>query len=189
MKKLILFPFIALLLITLISCEKDQFEPVTSLSGEEEMVTTRANATVPFKAEIYNIIDLTQVVVDSNGTMHDIVNGTGNVTHLGKCTFFAVSTVYFAFADPPVDPPFVQDATIIFTAANGATLVGELVGTTSPGIFPVFFVGNGTYEITSGTGRFAGVTGSGTYSYVASIDPDTGVLSAENVYIGTLTNP
>ena len=196
MKKLILFPFIALLLITLISCEKDQFEPVTNLNDEEEMVTTRANATVPFKVDFHNTINSDYTFFDDEGNLNEEINGLGIGSHLGKCTLYSLTKVYTGSA-PPIspDPPtpvgsYHQVGTMTFTAANGATLEGHYWGPTTPCTLEegCFFAGGGDWLITSGTGRFEGTTGIGTYAYIAIMDGD-GQVTSELKYTGTLTNP
>ena len=195
MKKKILFPIIALLLLTLISCEKDQFEPFTNLNGEEEMAT-RANATVPFKADFINTINPEYTFFDEDGNLNEEINGLGKGTHLGKCTFYSLTKVYTGSAPTtPPDPPtpegfFHQVGTMTFTSADGSTLEGHYWGPTTPCSIEegCFFAGGGDWLITSGTERFVGTTGIGTYSYIAIMDVN-GNVTSELEFTGTLTNP
>ncbi|MBK8706028.1 MAG: hypothetical protein IPN33_22360 [Saprospiraceae bacterium] len=109
------------------------------------------------------------------------IPSNGKATHLGKSTWFSVSQVHNTFIE---EAPWDQTGTSIFTSADGSTLVGTFVGTTGPqGDSP--FVGAGTYVIESGTGRFVGASGNGTYSYVVAPD----FSSAHLVFTGTITKP
>lgn len=178
MKKLLVLPILALLF--LLSCEKDQAEPVAGFDGQQELITTRANATVPFKG-VYTTHPVITEIDPNTGTMTAEIPSEGTATHLGKSTWYSDSQVFNIFIEPPL---WDQTGTSIFTAADGSQLIGTFVGTTGPeGDSP--FAGSGTYVITSGTGRFEGATGSGTYWYVAAPDLSTAHLE----FTGTLTNP
>lgn len=175
MKKFALFSMLAFLLLVLVRCEKEQL-----LSGTEypdALVTQRANATVPFKG-IYTTHPV-PISTDEDGTMIFEIPSEGTATHLGKSTWFSLSTVYFVTTTPP---PWNQDGTSIFTAADGSTLVGAFEGTTAP-LEDSPFSGSGTYWIDYGTGRFEGATGGGTYWYKAAPD----LSSAQLEFTGILT--
>jgi hypothetical protein len=78
-----------------------------------------------------------------------------------------------------------QTATSTLTAANGDELVLEIVGsvqfTGGPTDLVIF---TGTWQVDSGTGRFAGASGSGTYTGSATI-PVGGTLTLT----GTISRP
>lgn len=183
MKKLLLIPILALLFAAMISCEKDQAIP----AGEaDEMVTTRANAAVPFKA-VYITSPVITAVDPDDGTLTIEIPSTGKGTHLGKSTWYSDSFVYDTAEDE--DGPWEQDGTSIFTAADGSQLIGAFEGTTGPTADSPF-AGTGNYWIDYGTKRFVGAMGSGTYSYaVFSVDPETGAMKARLEFTGTLVNP
>lgn len=160
---------VTLLLLGLSSCQKDSAEPTeTSNTG----VTERAPST-PFKASYKTN---PQVVGVANGILTLAITGEGKATHLGKSTWYAdswVDTNQF---------PFLQTGDMEFTAANGDQLFGTFSGTAIPDASgKVNF--EGTYEITGGSGRFEGATGSGNYSGWAL--GDVGQLEFD----GTLNNP
>jgi hypothetical protein len=78
-------------------------------------------------------------------------------------------------AEPP-NPQWSDNMT--FTAANGDKLFGTYVGWGTGIPDPKFW---GTFEISGGTGRFEGVTGSG--AYWGEVTGETGML----YFDGTLT--
>ena len=100
--------------------------------------------------------------------------GSGQATHLGRSEWSGV-TNFNVYLDPI--PYWSHDIT--FTAANGDQLFGTMEGAaTLPEV-------QGTFEITGGTGRFAGVTGSGTFWGWSDGSGSNDLIS----YTGTLTKP
>ena len=194
MKKILFLPFLALLIMGLVSCEKELIETENGFDSQELMSTIRSNgkATVPFHGVFANSIDPDSTYFDEEGNLHEFMTGIGHASHLGNCTLHASTTVYTGFyLEPPPEPPYIQNGdNMTFVAADGSTFTCSYAGTTSPGTPPVFFAGDGTWEINEGMGtkRFVGTTGSGTYSYVAIMDAD-GNVSSEFEITGTLTNP
>lgn len=182
MKKLLLLPILALLFAAVVSCEKDQAIPA---NAADEMITTRANATVPFKATYITSPDVKGV--STTGTLTIVIPSEGNATHMGKSTWYSDSYVYDTFLDE--DGPWDQDGTSIFTAADGSTLVGAFEGTTGPTATSPF-AGTGRYWIDYGTKRFEGASGEGDYTYeVFYVDPVTGAMTARLEFTGTLVKP
>jgi hypothetical protein len=117
-------------------------------------------AVVPFKAT-YDMSPRI-VGVDANGCNIQELPGVGQATHLGESTFYSD-----AAACPRT---LTQSGDMEFTAANGDRLFGYFSGSiafTQPGIADFW----GTYSITSGTGRFEGVTGTGIYWGSAQLAP------------------
>jgi hypothetical protein len=103
------------------------------------------------------------------------LNVAGNVTHLGKCTLRIHSLADVSGAVPIPLPP----STGVITAANGDTVSFTLrwtVQEVASGVFDVL----GPLEITGGTGRFRGVTGSGEYG--GRLDANTGACAFEGTY-------
>lgn len=113
---------------------------------------------VPFKA-FYNMSP--QIVgVDENGCNIQKLPGVGKATHLGE------STLYSDARGCPATS--TQFGSLVFTADNGDQLFGDFSGQTELSFPNVRFYGN--YQIfPTGTGRFEGVTGSGTYEGTANL--------------------
>ena len=136
--------------------------------------TTYAGGTVPFHAAI----DTTPVVVGGSQTTLDLViTGTGQGAHVGRLEVDGPSHVDLVTA--------TQTGTSTLTAADGSTFDFSFAGTvgfTGPlPTDPVTF--QGTWRVTSGTGRFENATGGGTYS--GSAAGPSGVLFLS----GALSNP
>lgn len=110
-----------------------------------------SGAEVPFKA----IIHTSPVIlgVEDNCLVVQIP-GEGSVTHLGETTWYGDMLACF---------DGTQFGPMEFTAANGDELFGAFEGTWT-GMPPEPVTFQGTFWITSGTGRFEGVTATGTYS-------------------------
>jgi hypothetical protein len=86
--------------------------------------------------------------------VHITVNGEGQALHMGRTEASTTNQVVNLITG-------VGTATYTLTAANGDTVRIEMaVHTEFPSSTSVTF--SGTYEVTGGTGRFSGATGSGT---------------------------
>ena len=106
--------------------------------------------------------------------------GEGRATLLGASTWEGPSSV-----DLTQLPP-VQTSTAVFTAADGSQFTMLAIGVGLPGPDEVYDVGfEGTFTLSDGTGRFAGISGSGVYSGFASNSLGVGEIS----YDGTMTLP
>lgn len=81
------------------------------------------------------------------------ITGEGNLTHLGKTTFEALSTLILT---PP--PPFSLDGTSFFIAANSDTLFTEFSGNSVPQESGLVLV-TVYHTIVGGTGRFVDANG------------------------------
>ena len=86
--------------------------------------------------------------------------GSGTASHLGNSTI--VGTVQAVGPASSCSDGFAARHMITLTAANGDQLF-LVVTDDSCQVAPGVYEGTGTYEITGGTGRFAGATGSGTF--------------------------
>ena len=120
-------------------------------------VAAAAGAVVPFKAHYQTYPE--PVGSPTNGILTLAIPGEGQATHLGRSTWYADMQVDLS------QVPNVQTGTMVFTAANGDQLFGTFAGNSTPPTGPVEFWGD--FEITEGTGRFEGVTCTGTYSGTA----------------------
>jgi len=123
------------------------------------------DAVVPFHATYAT--QPTPVGPPANGVITLAIPGEGKATHLGESAWYANSWV-------DMKPyPWIQTGEMEFTAANGDQLFGTFAGEGVPtGATSVRF--EGKFTITGGTGRFEGVTGTGTYHGTA--DGNEGML-------------
>jgi hypothetical protein len=179
MKKLVFLPILVLLLLTGVSCEKNLVEPQTNILDQESTNARKSRPIVPFNGNYITSPEFVSID-QTTGTQTFRIPSTGNATHLGRSSWYSDSDVLNTFQSPP----WIQTGTSIFTAADGSKLIGTFSGTTGPTATSPF-AGSGSYVITSGTGRFVGTTGNGTYSYVAAPDLST----AQLVFSGILENP
>jgi hypothetical protein len=112
-------------------------------------------------------------------SLHISVTGQGNASHLGATS--AVTDNQVVNLDDGS-----ATATYTFTAANGDTVVLEMVFQTTDIPGGVSFAGD--YTVAGGTGRFDGATGSGTLEGSAIFTgPNNGVGSAS--VTGTISSP
>lgn len=170
MKNNLLLLAVTLLLLGLSACRKDNTDTATGISGT---AATDRDPVTPFKA---TYTTNPQVVSVIGGVITLSITGEGKATHLGKSTWYAdswVDTNQF---------PFLQTGDMNFTAANGDQLFGNFSGIAIPDANGKINF-QGTYDITSGTGKFEGATGSGNYSGWAL--GNAGHLEFD----GTLNNP
>jgi len=174
-----------LLLATLVLCfsscqndlvpvpENDAFQ----YSNDDELLKKgKISRTVPFKGKYttYPVIKPREPEEPIADFITVIVTSDGTATHLGRSTWSSAFTV---------DNEGKCNGEFTFERkGTGDQLIGTLTG----GSVPTPPHGWGTYEIdkNKSTGKFKGVIGSGTYSYV--VGPN-GV--GEAIFTGTLTFP
>ena len=135
-------------------------------------ITLGADATVPFHASI-------DTVVTQNGFCGPAcvilnISGSGEASHGGRTDIDGPSQINFQTGQ--------QTGISTLTTADGSTIVFFFTGTFIP-TGPTDAVFQGTWTVTSGTRRFAGSSGSGSYNGSASGDNGTLNLS------GQLSNP
>jgi hypothetical protein len=138
----------ALLLLVFTACDKDDSEP-----------------TKPFMGEYYVTVAVTSFN-EVTGTMVAVLSATGEGTELGTSTWESNTTVHNTFSSPP----WYQEGTQVFTAEDGSKLIGTFEGKTYP--VGEAMGGSGHYLITEGTGKFKDVTGSGTYTWKPTANPE-----------------
>lgn len=118
-----------------------------------------SGAEVPFKSTIHTSPAILGVVDNCHGKgisgLSLQIPGEGYVTHLGETTWYT-GDMWACFDG-------TQGGTMEFTAADGNKLFGAFEGTWT-GMPPAPVTFQGTFWITGGTGRFEGVTASGTYN-------------------------
>ena len=139
--------------------------------------TAYAGTDVPFEARI-NTLGVVTGFGCSGACLELNISGVGQARQGGRVTIDGPSLIEFGTN--------TQEGDSTMTAADGSTLVFHFSGTfTSNGQNATFF---GTWDAVSGTGRFAGVSGGGTYEGTATVgNPagDPGTLHIE----GRLNNP
>ena len=110
-----------------------------------------------------------------------------NTVAVGDSTFgrYSFTDHHFAVAGAFLTPVSAADGEGVFSWPNGDQLFVSFSGLyraqTSPGIFPV----DGFYTFTGGRGRFAGASGSGTFTAV--VTSNTNFVT--RVYEGTVSAP
>jgi hypothetical protein len=116
-----------------------------------------ASATVAFRAQV-NQLSLISSSCDA-GVCDFVFDGSGGADLIGPITF--TIAVVQDFNIYPCNP---YDGEITFTGATGSITLADqgtvCANTASPHGFPGSI--SGAWKITSGTGKFGGITGSGT---------------------------
>jgi hypothetical protein len=90
-----------------------------------------------------------------------VIDGTGQATHLGAYTYAATECF------DPVSGAFAGSSTL--TAANGDAITGTYEGHVSGTADPNVIAYQEDFELTGGTGRFAGATGTLQVAGVANL--------------------
>ena len=132
-----------------------------------------SRAEVPFEASI-------DTVISPQGPCGPTclaltIAGSGQARHLGRTTIDGPSQIDVATG--------AQSGTSVLTAADGSELEIAFEGAFVPGPGPADATFSGDWTVLSGSGRFDGATGSGTYSGTAS--GASGLLHL----VGTISNP
>jgi hypothetical protein len=138
--------------------------------------TVSAGDQVPFEASFTTAFSASVAFPFINIT----VNGDGQARHLGR-THASTTNQQGHLITGHVT------ATYTLAAANGDTLVIEMV---ADSVFPssTTVIFEGTYEITGGTGRFAGASGSGLLNGNATFTGPAGGIG-EFSLSGTVSSP
>ncbi len=99
-------------------------------------------------------------------------SGSGKGTHLGVISLAASDCI------TPMQNYFISNnGNLTITAANGDKLTGTYSGSFIPTDHPsIYMYDNFTIQITGGTGRFAGATGSGILEGTSNVTTGQGVV-------------
>lgn len=117
---------------------------------------------------------VTSMPMNTNCPLSALVVGTGVVTHMGRAAVVITDCIRQSSGVYTV-----LVGTITVTAANGDTITATYTGSFYPtGNGAVYELRNGPIKITSGTGRFTGVTGSGLAQATEDLSNGQGTLSA-----------
>jgi hypothetical protein len=114
-------------------------------------VYAMAGAQVPFKGSDVGTFTLTAGGVCWEGWFQVDITGSGNATHLGRYTYVARECFN------PLSGAF--GGTFTLTAANGDEVRGTYDGQVSGTLDPDVAAYHESADITGGTGRFAGASG------------------------------
>jgi hypothetical protein len=139
--------------------------------GQVALANVALGADVPFRGSDHGGFE---VPGPCPGGEEVVINGTGHATHLGAYAYMA--TECFASSGT-----FAGSATL--TAANGDTLVGTYQGLVSGTTDPDVIAYLQELELSGGTGRFAGATG--TLHVVGRANLST--LEYEQILTGTVS--
>jgi hypothetical protein len=185
-------------------CDSGGYGPELSGRADDagttlQMGRDNATVTVPFKADLFT--DETSAVPDAdrcgafspstNPVLLNTQEGSGEATHLGR--FSAVATFCINIGDLLDDDRLTEGESLPFfdvvwtlTAATGDELWLAGDGEVKPSGNPDFdFEFTTPFEITGGTGRFEGASGSGiSHSFV-----DREISRTQHQWSGTLTLP
>jgi hypothetical protein len=147
---------------------------------------TSAASQVPFRATLTEAVVVEGDCPAPNAQLHCVyVTGSGQATHLGAITESAVVMVDFSTLNPATGcADEIRTSTL--TAANGdqITLQGPSVAVRNclPFASPTW---QDLWTVVSGTGRFAGATGSGTNT--VSINRTTDPVTSVTTFTGTIS--
>ncbi len=133
------------------------------LAGSTPTVASAGDAGVPFKANYQ--VDVTLVFNPVTLCLEQKFHANSETTHLGI-------NAWDSNALSCLDGS--QTGDMVFTAANGDQLFGNYVGTHVG--YPGLVTFGGNFQITGGTGRFCGMTGSGDYGGTADMSTATNLL-------------
>lgn len=137
--------------------------------------TNEVPNTVPFQVDCQTyptIVEINEVQMVLE------IPGDCKGTHLGRGEWYADMVV--DISSPP--PPFLQSGTMVFTAEDGDQLFATFFGFGKPKATGGNYYWGG-YQISGGTGRFEGTTGTGLYHGQADGEVGTAIFD------GTLLNP
>jgi hypothetical protein len=137
----------------------------------------------PFKATLMgNGEGLTLPVSPPIVSQH--LSGTGQADLLGQFTFVEHAIVHLG---PDGMPLSFTDGVEVLTAANGDAIFLSYSGLPRPTTAPGGFIGEMAFTIAGGRGRFAGATGSGVMTSMATAAPPK--VSFTRTLEGTITAP
>ena len=137
--------------------------------------TTHADDSVPFHAtyETAFSVEVTPPLATVSAT------GTGLATHLGRMDVESISEIVNLATGEGL-------ASYRYTSANGDAIEVEIDFNVAP--TPTGFTSSGTWRVTSGTGRFAGASGSGSITgLIEFTGADVGV--ADLTLDGVISSP
>ena len=166
MKKINFISLLFLVFVFIVGCTVNDIpldvnDDVTLKSGEKH--------SVPFKSTFELWSD---GATSGPPIINLIVYGSGNATHMGKTDLVVTETI--TTQEPP--SPWLAEASVVATAANGDELHFDYTSVINPSDFPNLDV-FGICIITGGTGRFDGASGTLTYKGEFNADTNIGIAT------------
>lgn len=149
--------------------------PLSALAG-----TNEKQATIEFALGTYEVTGPKAECAPSyfGGNITGI--GTGSITANGKSEILGVLTLTADDCITPVDAiSFRAEGNLTLIAGNGNNIMAHYSVSFVPDNPPIYRYENFTYQITGGTGRFKGVSGSGSADGTSNIN--TGLGFAEGI--------
>ncbi|RFC37398.1 MAG: hypothetical protein DID90_2727553316 [Candidatus Nitrotoga sp. LAW] len=149
--------------------------PLSALAG-----TNEKQATIEFALGTYEVTGPKAECAPSyfGGNITGI--GTGSITANGKSESLGVLTLTADDCITPVDAvSFRAEGNLTLTAGNGNNIMAHYSVSFIPENPPIYRYENFTYQITGGTGRFKGISGSG--SAVGTSNINMGLGFAEGI--------
>lgn len=159
----------AVLLVAAAACEPTSTttSPLTPRSARADQ-----SPSVPFRLELTGNAnpDFSQGPCNVTNTE----TGTGTAEHMGKVTWSSTEVANFC-VDPSNPTTAAVTGTMVITAANGDQVTQSYTTTVNADFGAGTLTATGSYQVTGGTGRFAGATGGGTVNVSGSLAPPFGV--------------
>ena len=166
--KISLFFSLMFLLMAAFPCKTTQADPLPSADKYLNHVSIKHP--VPFMGRVSAMIT---GMTGGNGTFYVTVDGSGNVTHLGKVQLHLEEVIVFDATGAGI-----SDQDITYTAANGDQLSVHAISNVIPRIDDpaIMDVESIRGEFAGGTGRFEDATG--TYHLKAVVNTSTHMVQA-----------
>ena len=144
-------------------------------SGDDPVGMDANDGMVPFRGTYATVVAEAGFIPPTTALLD--LWGDGYATHLGKSTWYSLSSVDVVTG--------VQSGSTVEIAANGDEFHYDYLGgsTQDPATGKATFWGD--WVVTGGTGRFAGATGGGTYEGTADGTQGTGEITL----IGEISRP
>jgi hypothetical protein len=150
--------------------------PSITTAGANAISPAIAGEVVPFKGRLEGASTITFDPPPSP-FFSVLLEGTGHATLLGRFTVEAPHRVNSATGS--------AIGSFTFTASNGDRLTADFTGASTPTATPGVFAIVETANITGGTGRFAGATG----SFIVERSVDLGTLLTTGSFEGMISSP
>jgi hypothetical protein len=161
----LLTPLLAVGLVLIAGCYEEGPLQVNMPDPALEPISPSFNPVmVPFSAEYDETFEQVSFEFPFNNIE---ISGVGHGTHLGNSTFFGPVQINVTNG--------AETGTVVFTAADGATLSTAIVGVAVVDGNDISF--SGEWTATGGTRRFKNVTGSGTFEGTGTLEPAVGRIS------------
>ena len=148
---------------------------VSEGSGYDQGEMKKNNRMVPFRGTYTT--EVAEAGFEPPSTALLDLWGEGHATHLGKSTWYSLSSVDITTG--------AQWGSTVEIAANGDEFHYDYLGGSGVDEETGLSFFSGDWTVTGGTGRFAGATGGGTYAGTADVSIGTGEITL----VGEISRP